>query len=322
MRLAAALLAALALAVPSAAHANAYLPPAGKVFAGASGGYDVHEYARLTHTHPPVFQLFAPWGWPPEFMFRYASAARSRLAIHVGTWTVHYREGVTPRGMARGAGDSYLLGLSARIAQSGQPVYVRLMAEMNNWRNPYCAYGAGGFRGGAHAQRWYKQAWRRTVTLFRGGPVSRVNARLRALHLPRVRSTWNVLPQPQVAFLWVPMTAGSPDVRGNSPGAYWPGSRWVDWIGTDFYSKFPNFSGLDRFYSQFRHKPFAFGEWALWGRDDPAFVHRFIRWVRTHRRVRMILYNQEKPGSPFRLGRYPRAAAALRRELRSRRFVR
>ena len=48
-------------------------------------------------------------------------------------------------------------------------------------------------------------------------------------------------------------------------------------MGTDFYSKFPNFTGLDRFYRDFARegRPFAFGEWAMWGRDDAGFVNRF-----------------------------------------------
>ena len=68
--------------------------------------------------------------------------------------------------------------------------------------------------------------------------------------------------------------------------------KYVDWVGTDFYSKFPNFTDLETFYDDFPTKPFVFGEWALWDGDDPAFVHRFFDWVNGHKRVRMLLYNQ------------------------------
>jgi len=37
-------------------------------------------------------------------------------------------------------------------------------------------------------------------------------------------------------------------VKGNFPGNYWPGSRWVDWVGTDFYSQYPVWKDLNRFY--------------------------------------------------------------------------
>jgi len=35
--------------------------------------------------------------------------------------------------------------------------------------------------------------------------------------------------------------------------------RRVGRVGTDFYSRFPNFAGLERFYDRWRGKPFAFG---------------------------------------------------------------
>jgi hypothetical protein len=116
------------------------------------------------------------------------------------------------------------------------------------------------------------------------------------------------------------MTAGSPDTPANRPGGYWPGAAYVDWVGTDFYSRFPNFSGLDRFYSTraYAGKPFVFGEWAMWGRDDPAFMRRFFGWVAAHPRVRMLAYNQgNRTAGPFRLYRYPRAAGVMRKALRS-----
>jgi hypothetical protein len=109
------------------------------------------------------------------------------------------------------------------------------------------------------------------------------------------------------------MTGGSPDVAGNQPGNYWPGAQWVDWVGTDFYSKFPNFAGLNRFYASFAGQPFVFGEWALWGADDPGFVRELFAWVHSHPRVRMLVYNQgQNPVGPFRLSRYPNATRVLR----------
>jgi hypothetical protein len=114
------------------------------------------------------------------------------------------------------------------------------------------------------------------------------------------------------------MTAGSPDIAANGPDAYWPGGAYVDWVGTDFYSSFPNFPGLDRFYATPRYaaKPFVFGEWAMWGRDDASFMQRFFSWVAAHPRVRMLAYNQgNHPTSPFRLYRYPKAARVMRAAL-------
>ena len=138
--------------------------------------------------------------------------------------------------------------------------------------------------------------------------------------MPPLRTSHN-LPTPQVAMMWVPQTLGTPLISANQPRAYWPGSKWVDWVGTDFYSSFPRFDWLSAFYREFPRKPFVFGEWALWGADDPSFVTRLFRWAFTHRRTQMMIYNQGlKPQGPFQLWRYPAGTATLRSELASARF--
>jgi hypothetical protein len=233
-------------------------------------------------------------------------------------------ERITPRGIAQGRGDSYLLSLNRKIAAFGEPVYIRLMAEMNQTNNAYCAFNRdGSSRGPAHSTAAFKAAWRRAALILRGGPVSSIDAKLAALHLPPVagKDGGDALAEPQVAMLWVPQTEGSPAIARNSAAAYWPGSKYVDWVGTDFYSRFPAFSKLETFYREFK-KPFVFGEWALWGGDSPGFVQQLFSFVNSHRRVRMMLYNQgNNPDGPFRLKRYPRSRAAIRHALHSSRFL-
>jgi hypothetical protein len=313
------MLAALVLVSAAPAAASPYLPPHGKTFAGVAGGYDATSFARETGSHPSVFQFFGGWNQTTGYMFEGAQNARARLMIHLST-VRGTSEQITPRGIARGAGDDYLLELGQRIADYGGVTYIRLMAEMDGYWNAYCAYTASGHsKGPAYTTKQFRRAWKRTVLVMRGGPVPKLNARLRALNMPPVRTDATELPQPKVAFLWVPQVAGAPDTRANSPRAYWPGSKYVDWVGTDFYSKFPNWSGLQRFYGDrtWRGKPFAFGEWAIWGRDDPAFVHALFAWSRSHRRVRMLVYNQGKlADGPFRLVHYPRSKLALAAELK------
>ena len=323
VRLAVAFIAAAALsALPASAQAAPLLPSPGKVFAGVTGGYDTAGFERQTGRHPAVFQFFSAWNGSLEYIFRGAEQSQSRLMMHMST-DRGGREVITPKGIATGEGDGFILNLGDRIAEHGAPVYIRLMSEMNAHWNKYCAYlPSGRRRGPQYTTRWYRQAWRRFVFVMRGGPTAEVNAKLRALHLPPVDSARDELAQPEVSFLWVPQVAGAPDVPGNAPRAYWPGSRYVDWVGTDFYAKFPNWSGLERFYRQFRGKPFVFAEWALWGRDDAAFVRSLFRWTRGHRRVRMMLYNQGvRDAGPFNLAHYPRGLATLRRVLRAPRFA-
>jgi beta-mannanase len=233
------------------------------------------------------------------------------------------QEQISPRAIAMGRGDRYLLALGRDFTAYGHPLYLRLFAEMNNAANPYSAFRRdGSARGSAHARRWFRQAWRRIYLVVKGGHVATINARLRAVGMPHVRlhSRARWLPHPKVAVQWVPMTAGSPDIAANGPGGYWPGAGYVDWVGTDFYSRFPNFRGLDRFdaTSRYAGKPFVFGEWGMWGDDDPSFMRRFFAWVGRHRRVRMLVYNQgNRTAGAFRLYRYPKAAGEMRKALRA-----
>ena len=112
------------------------------------------------------------------------------------------------------------------------------------------------------------------------------------------------------------------DPTANSPRAYYPGDAYVDWVGTDFYSLYPNFGGLQRFYSEHPRKPFAFGEWALWNGDDAGWVRQLFSFIASHPRVRMALYNQgERTNGPFRLSRYPNARHEIRRLIASPRFL-
>jgi len=307
------------------ARAQELLPPGDGVFTGLTGG-SAQAFASEVGKHAAVDGVFVTWGRSFESAFGQASFNHARLMLHVSTAQGYGApEQITPRGIAVGEGDAYLLSLSQRIARSGAPVYIRLFAEMNNANNAYCAFNQDGSpRDSSHSTASFKAAWRRTVLILRGGPVAKVDARLRALGLPPVRGVIAAgeLPSLPVAFLWVPETAGTPDTPANAAQSYYPGDAYVDWVGTDFYSRFPNFSGLQRFYSEHPGKPFAFGEWAMWGGDDPGWVHTLFSFIATHRRVRMALYNQgERSNGPFRLGQFPLARRAIRQELGSPRYL-
>jgi hypothetical protein len=305
----------LTLAFAPTAGAASYAPAPGHVLNGVAGGYSVSDYVAHTGASPAVVQSFVAYNGSTNWAFDLADSAHARVMLHVGTTSPSGAERVTPAAIAHGAADRWLAELNRTIAQRGEPAYIRLMAEMNCHWNIYSAYGAR--RNAAHSTKAYRAAWRRTTVILRGGPD--VDAQLRALHQPPLRAPGD-LPVAQVAMQWVPQVAGAPDVPGNRPLAYWPGARYVDWVGTDFYSKFPNFSGLERFYASVRrfHKPFVFGEWAMWGADDPGFVKRLFGWTRSHGLVRMLVYNQGKrTDGPFRLRHYPRAARVLRRLLRN-----
>jgi hypothetical protein len=311
-------------ALPAIAGAELLLPPSGRVFTGLTGG-SYSAFEGEVGKHPAVNGVFVTWGKPVEGAFGEAHFNHARLMLHISTAQGYGApEQITPRGIAQGGGDDYLLSLSAQISHSAEPVYIRLLPEMNQANNAYCAFnGDGSSRGAAHSTENFRQAWRRVVLILRGGPVATIDAKLHVLNLPPVRGTQaTALPLAPVAFLWVPQTAGSPETQANSASAYYPGSAYVDWVGTDFYSLYPNFSGLQRFYSEYPRKPFAFGEWALWNGDDTGWVNGLFSFISTHARVRMALYNQgERTNGPFRLSRYPNSRRAIHRFLSSSRFL-
>jgi len=319
------LLAAVGLLLSAApARAQVFGPPSGKVFTGLTGSNSVTKFSGEVGKRPAVFGFFTYWNAPNEYTFRHAAAADARLMLHISTAQNYgVPEVISPRGIARGQGDDYLLSLNQRIDEEGEPVYVRLMAEMNQTNNAYCAFNANGSsRGASHSTSAFKDAWRRSTLILRGGPLDTINAKLKKLGLPAVKGAEADLPRPQLSMLWVPQTEGTPNTAANSAAAYWPGGEYVDWVGTDFYSRFPAFAKLDRFYAQYPDKPFVFGEWAMWGADTPGFITQLFRWVNTHKRVRMMLYNQgANPNGPFRLNSHPKARAALKKALRNPRFL-
>jgi hypothetical protein len=311
-----------ALALPAAAHGEPYLPPPGKVFWGGQGGYSsyhIADFARQSGKHPAVFNYFISWRATSSDMhwlsLRLADSTRmqARTLLSVSTTGT----GLTPAALANGAGDGFLLALCRRLAEQGQVTYLRPLSEMNNGNNPYSAYDLSGRpRGPAFSAAQFKLAWRRLALVVRGGEVATINGELQRLGMPPVQTAAAVLPSPQVALLWVPLSFGNPEIARNHPRHFWPGSAYVDWVGTTWYSPYKRSSAMDAFYRgrPWRRKPFVFAEWGVWGRDEPGFVRRFFSFLRAHPRVRMAVYYQSALLKPeFRLSAHPRSRAALRR---------
>ncbi len=298
------------------AAARAFLPQPGKVFQGVAG-QPIQAYEAATGKHPSVYQEFLAWGQYVPGIAADAVNARSRLMLMISTQS-GTQEQITPEGIARGQGDAWLISLQDSIASSGLVAYVRLMAEMDGCWNAFSAFNANGTpRDAAHSSGEYKQAWRRVTLIMRGGSLAHIDGVLHRLGMPPLH-THGDLPKARVAMLWVPQVApGDPDVPGNQPSDYWPGRAWVDWVGSDFYSFAPNFSGLTAFYDAYPGFPFVFGEYAVGETpDDPGFINALFGWAASHRRVRMMIYNMGvRTDGPFRLYRFPQSSRALRQAL-------
>ena len=236
------------------------------------------------------------------------------IALGTSSWP-RRREVITPRDIALGRGDAYLYALNRAIAQWGRPLYLRPFGEMNGHWNVYCAYTTGGrAKGGSHSTAWFRKAFARVYLLAHGGTAAEVDLRLRRLGLPQVRTDLATNPYPTLRVIWNPQGAGSPNVFGNRPQAYYPGDRYVDVVGNDLYDigGRPQWEANERLYGAHPSKHYAFPEWGLWGIDDPAFIRTMAMFVRSHRRVELLSWFNGAAGGTFDIGTKPRSRAAYR----------
>jgi hypothetical protein len=342
-----------ALAVPAGASAHAkrhsaFLPPDRGIFHGVTDTGSVRDYQVFNSrvgAHTALMESFGRWnGQHLGAGLHRWRVTHTRGVLSLSTAPGGQPEVISPRGIARGFGDRYILSVGRTIARSGQVVYIRLFPEMNGYWNPYSAFNSdGSSRGPSHSTSAFRDAWRRIVTIVRGGRRDAINRRLRRLGMPRIyrapsntdpvysrRHVPAVLPRPEVAFMWVPQTIGSPALSANGPGSYWPGDHYVDWIGADIYSKFATpgiWSAFRDFYRHWHnprrhHWPFVVGEYSPWDNDyHGTFTKRLFRWALHHRRVRaLVYYRSVTADNPFDINHWPQARAVLRDELKDRRF--
>lgn len=316
------------------ASAVTLTPPKPDVFLGVSDRGSTqafNEFAEFTGKHPALLQTFHPWGNSLNAAYERwrETATRPILAISTADDQT-LGELITPEQIALGAGDDYLLQLNDFFAKKGLPAYIRPLGEPNRCLNLWSAVNCDGSqKGGEHTTGWYKQAFRRIAAIVRGGQtLEGIDATLAEIGLPPLNRTKGPnpesLPAAPVSIVWSPLPGGSPRVKGNFPGNYWPGSRWVDWVGTDFYSQYPVWKDLNRFYlgKQWRGKPVAVTEWAVSAIDEPRFVKQLIGWVVRRQRVRMLVYyNGVGPGNQYEPQLYTRAANTLRLKIRRANFL-
>lgn len=327
---------AIVIAVFFAGQASAVslVPPKPSVFLGVSDRgttAEFNEFAEFSGKHPALLETFHPWGNSLNEAFERwrETGTRPILAISAADDQT-LAERITPAQIALGAGDDYLLQLNDFFAKRGLPAYIRPLGEPNRCLNVWSAVNCDGSpKGGEHTPGWYKQAFRRIVAIVRGGQtLEGINATLAEIGLPPLNRTKGpnpeALPAAPVSTIWSPLPGGSPRVKGNFPGNYWPGSRWVDWVGTDFYSQYPVWKDLSRFYTgkQWRGKPVAVTEWAISAIDEPRFVKQLIAWIVKRPRVRMLVYyTGVGPGNQYDLRLYPRTANTLRLKIRRANFL-
>jgi hypothetical protein len=300
---------AASLAVAATAAASPYLGVYGNnsIFVGMQGpGHPIrHVIAGWNQGQT--------WGSPLSAILR-SLGPIPMLGFGTSRGWPNPREALTPRALSLGAGDHYLFAVNKAVSEYASLVYVRPLAEMDSYKNPYCAFNADGSpRSSAHATRWFRKAFARIYVLLHGGSRELLSARLARLGLPGVAVDLPVNPTSRLRVVWNPLGFSEPKRRGNTPAAYYPGDAYVDVVGGDVYKTPTNvghLTALEALYRAHPRKPFAIPEWGLQGVDDPDFVRRVARFVRTHPRTEVLIYFNQ--GAEYELASKPRSRAAYR----------
>jgi hypothetical protein len=200
--------------------------------------------------------------------------------------------------IAAGAFDSYIRSYAEQVKQFGGPVMLRPFHEMDGTWYPW-----GGTVNGNSA-RSFIAAWRHVHDIF--DEVGATN----------------------VTWVWSVNNGSVPATPGNSAGRYWPGSRYVDWIGISGFNwgksaSFGIWGSFDELYQkrigllmQFR-KPIVLTEIgaAEVGGDKASWIRQaFSTMVQRYPRVRAFVWYDKRDTAlqDWRITSSPSSLAAFR----------
>ena len=272
----------VALAFASAAQAKPLL--------GITG--DLPHFAVETGQQSTVHQAFLGWGQGLSYGSPFVTLFNTLTPIpmiHLGTAKgTSHKEAITPAQIAAGAGDGYLIGLNQAIAQWGKGIYVRPMAEMNDYINLWSGFTKGGTVKPGHSPADYRKAFARIYLILHGGSAATISAKLKALGMPGIKQDLASNPFPRLRVVWSPLAGGDPKIAANAPQNYYPGRDYVDVDAGDIFDErlvdTAPWNALEDIYkaSLVHRRPFAVPEWGLFGIDDDAFVTHMCTFLKTH----------------------------------------
>ena len=255
---------------------------------GAPGSYaPIERFARSIGRQPDLVLYYSGWG--DSFQVRFANQARAHQAIPFIQMEPWH---ISMAAIASGRSDAYLASYARAVAAYRYPVLLGFAHEMNgNW------YPWGWTH--AHPAKWIA-AWRHVVTLFRGAGARNV--------------TW----------IWTANQEGP----GDAPlRAYWPGRKYVDWVGITGYLYFPRQTFASAYVAtisalrRFTNRPIliseaAVGEVAGQARKIPDL----FSVIRAYGLLGFVWFDATQHAGPYhqdwRLEGHPAAIRAFRHALR------
>jgi len=295
-------------------------PAVPSLYLGIAG--DAGRFKGQTGQESAIHHVFISWDQGRTFGKRIPVLLRSLAPIpmiHIGTGgPLGTSEAIEPAQIANGHGDAFLVALNQGIAEYGELVYLRLMAEMNHFRRFHAAYRRNGTsKGPAYSPETYRKAFARMYVLLHGGPGTPINAALRRLGLPGF--TGGDLasnPPSRLRVIWNPLGGGQPAVPGNAATRYYPGDRYLEIVGNDLYGEQGQFARPQNealyAFARAHGKPFAFPEYGLIDDDYPAFVRYVCEFIRGHFGIELAAYYKSEAGSRYDLGDKPKSRQAYR----------
>jgi Glycosyl hydrolase family 26 len=272
---------------------GAYIPDVGEHPAR------IDRYARLMGRSPVIVSSYKQWDSAP-FVRAELRAVWSRGAIPMITWEpMSYHGRHYPlRGIARGRYDRYVRKAAEAAASWGRPVFLRFAHEMNESWYPW---GPGIDGNTAHR---YKVAWRRVVRIFRRTGADNVR------------------------WVWTPYAnrlGGSPFER------FYPGDRWVDWVGFDgfnwgyggrSYSFGQVFGRTYRVLARLSSRPMIVAETGAYDRGKAHWISQALRrqLPRLGRIKALVWFNHPVNGVDLRFNSSRHAIRAFRSAARAARY--
>ena len=194
-------------------------PPRGELYWGAyvpGVPYDtakLEELERVTGHAPAIMMWYQSWQGSPLFAANEARRLEADGIIPMLTWQPRHRVGnpiyVTLRDIVRGRYDGYIRRYARSVRNFGLPIFIRLMHEMDGSWYPWSGYSRG------NTPEVWVATWRHIHDLFREEGAKNV--------------TW----------VWSVNHRSVPHIPANRIERYWPGSRYVDWIGISGFNPGP-----------------------------------------------------------------------------------
>lgn len=192
-------------------------PPLIGVAPGPPWGRNLARFMQATGVHPQIVAQYLPFGVP------YSPAMACQIARAGGELLVQWDPTrVSLQQIANGGWDRYITRFARDVRAAQVPIVLSFGHEMNGFWYPW---------GNTHVSpRKFIAAWRHLYRLFAAAGARNVTW------------CWDV-------NHWIPALAGKANYQITPARRWWPGGRYVNWIGLDAYYETPS----DTFHSLFKY---------------------------------------------------------------------